>query len=101
MGKKADVAIKLTLAELKDYLHNEHSIYMEIDNKLYYLTDVNFQAWRAQDTSELNEKDHYVDCSDLVPTVDEFTVVKFHDGKCLEEIADEATFYPSLPKEEA
>lgn len=99
MGKKATDPIKLNLEQLKDHLHHEHSIYMDLDGKEYYLTDVNFQAWRAQDVNELNDKGHYTDCSDLVPSVDEFTVVDFHDGKNLTEVVEEATFYESLPKD--
>ena len=95
MGKKACEAQKLTLQELQDHLHANHSIYMDVDGREYYLTDVNFQAWRAQDTSHLNDKNHFTDCSDLVPTVDEFMVVKFHDGKSISELIDEAVFYAS------
>ena len=55
-----------------EYLHCNHSVYMKIGSSVYYLTDCNYESWRAQDTSRRNEKNHFVDCSELVPTVDEF-----------------------------
>ena len=62
---------------------------------LYYLTDVNDQYWRAQDTNQFNEKGHYVDCSPLVPTIAEFLDLPFHEGKSIRDLAAEATFYAS------
>ena len=70
MGKKATEALDINYEELADYLHKNHSVYMKVGNDVYYLTDVNYEAWRAQDTSIRNSKNHFVDCSDLVPTVD-------------------------------
>lgn len=95
MGKQADEALDINYEDLADYLHKNHSVYMKVGEKTYYLTDVNFQAWRAQDTSHLNPKGHYTDCSDLVETVGEFLSLPFVDGKRIEEVADEATFYAS------
>ena len=42
---------------------------------------MNDRYWRAQDTAKLNEKGHYVDASELVPTVSEFLTLPFIDGK--------------------
>ena len=63
MGKKDVEALEITIDELPTYLHTNHSAYMEVADGLYYLTDVNDQYWRAQDTNQFNEKGHYVDCS--------------------------------------
>lgn len=100
MGKKSTEPLKLSLCELKEHLHAHHSVYMQLEDALYYLTDVNFQAWRVQDTAKLNDKGHYTDCSDLVPSVDEFMVVDFGDGKCLKDTVDEAVFFASVPANE-
>lgn len=96
MGKKSDEALEITIDELPAYLHANHSIYMDVDGDLYYLTDVNDRYWRAQDTSKMNEKDHYVDCSDLVPTISEFIDLPFHENKSVRDLFDEATFYASV-----
>ena len=96
MGKKADEALEITLEELPNYLRANHAAYMEIGDSLLYLTDANDIYWRAQDTSKLNEKGHYTDASELVPTVSEFLGLPFVDGKTIEAVFDEATFYASI-----
>ena len=93
MGKKDVEALEITIDELPTYLHTNHSAYMEVADGLYYLTDVNDQYWRAQDTNQFNEKGHYVDCSPLVPTIAEFLDLPFHEGKSIRDLAAEATFY--------
>ena len=69
MGKKDVEALDIAFDDLPTYLHTNHAVYMEVADGLYYLTDVNDQYWRAQDTNQFNEKGHYVDCSPLVPTI--------------------------------
>ena len=83
MGTKAAEALDVSFDELPNYLHAKHSVYMEIGSETYYLTDVNDRYWRAQDTAKLNEKGHYVDASELVPTVSEFMTLPFVDGKSI------------------
>ena len=92
MGKKDVEALEITIDELPTYLHTNHSAYMEVADGLYYLTDVNDQYWRAQDTNQFNEKGHYVDCSPLVPTIAEFLDLPFHEGKSIRDLAAEACF---------
>ena len=96
MGKRASEALDINYDQLADYLHSHHSVYMKIDSKVYYLTDVNYEAWRAQDTGQRNEKGHYIDCSDLVNTVDEFLALPFVGGKTIKDVFDGATFYASI-----
>ena len=96
MGVKADEVLDVTLDDLPTYLRMNHSVYMQVGEKLYYLTDVNAHYWRAQDTDKLNEKNHYVDCSELVPTVSEFLGLPIDGGKSVEQLFDEATFYASV-----
>ena len=96
MGKRASEALDINYDQLADYLHSHHSVYMKIDSKVYYLTDANYEAWRAQDTSQRNEKGHYIDCSDLVDTVDEFLALPFVGGKTIKDVFDGATFYASI-----
>ena len=96
MGKRASEALDINYDQLADYLHSHHSVYIKIDSKVYYLTDVNYEAWRAQDTSQRNEKGHYIDCSDLVNTVDEFLALPFVGGKTIKDVFDGATFYAAI-----
>ncbi len=99
MGKKAAEVLEISYEELQTYLHANHSVYMEVDGATYYLTDVNDRYWRAQDTTQFNEKGHYVDCSELVPTISEFLELPFHDGKSVKDLFDGATFYASVKDE--
>lgn len=96
MGQKSDEALEISYDRLAEYLHNNHSVYMQVEGKDYYLTDVNESYWRAQDASQLNEKSHYVDCSELVPTLGEFLEMPFADGKSVKDLAAGATFYASV-----
>lgn len=95
MGTKATEALDVSLDDLPNYLHARHSVYMDVNGKSYYITDVNDMYWRAQDTTTFNEKGHYVDASELVPTLSEFFGLPFVDGKNIEEVFDSATFYAS------
>jgi hypothetical protein len=97
MGKKAAEALDINYEDLADYLHKNHSVYMKVGNDVYYLTDVNYEAWRAQDTSVRNSKNHFVDCSDLVDTLDEFLALPFVNGHTIKDVFDSATFYASTP----
>lgn len=96
MGAKADEALEISYDELSTYLHANHSIYMDVDGDLYYLTDVNDRYWRVQDTTQLNDKGHYVDCSPLVPTISEFVDLPFREGKSVKDLFEQATFYASV-----
>ena len=95
MGTKATEELDISFDELPTYLHAKHSVYMEVDGATYYLTDVNDRYWRVQDTSQKNEKGHYVDASELVPTISEFLALPFKDGKSITDVFDEATFFAS------
>lgn len=95
MGKMASEPLEIDYEGMVEYLHYHSSVYMRVDDKLYYLTDCNFEAWRAQDTAHRNHKGHYIDCSPLVPTVDEFLAIPFHHGMTIKENFDHATFYAS------
>lgn len=95
MGKQAEESLDLNYEDLANYLHAQHSVYMQVGEATYYLTDVNSHAWRAQDTNTMNEKDHYVDCSELVYTVGEFLALPFVDGQTIEQVFDQATFFAS------
>ena len=95
MGMKADEVLEITYEDLPTYLHTNHSVYMDVDGDLYYLTDVNDRYWRVQDCSQKNEKGHYMDASDLVPTISEFLELPFDDGKSVHDLFEEAVFYAS------
>lgn len=97
MGKKATEPLDFkSVSELEDYLHCEHAAYMRYGNKFYYLTDVGESYWRAQDTALRNHKNHFVDCSEIVPTVSEFMTLRFLNGLTIGEAFDHATFYASV-----
>lgn len=96
MGVKADEVLEITYEDLPTYLHANHSVYIDVNGDLYYLTDVNDRYWRVQDTTQKNEKGHYVDCSPLVPTISEFLELPFREGKSIKDVFEEAVFYASV-----
>ena len=99
MGAKAEEKLEISHDELRTYLMANHSVYMDVDGASYYLSDVNDRYWRVQDTTKFNEKNHYVDCSELVPTLSEFLDLPFGEaGKSINELFDQATFYASIKK---
>ena len=95
MGTKAADALEISFEDLPQYLRAKHSVYMKVEGSVYYLTDANERYWRAQDTARKNEKGHYLDCSELVPTLDEFLVLPFASGKSVKDLFGGATFYAS------
>ena len=96
MGVKAAEKLEIAFDDFKTYLHANHSVYMDVDGASYYLTDANDRYWRVQDTSKFNEKKHYVDCSELVPTISEFLDLPFgEEGKSISQLFDDAEFYAS------
>ena len=101
MGAKATEKLDISFDDLKTYLHANHSVFMDANGGEYYLTDVNDRYWRVQDTSKLNEKGHFVDCSELVPTLSEFFDLPFgEDGKTIAGLFEEADFYASEKPEQ-
>ena len=57
---------------------------------------MNDRYWRVQDTTQKNEKGHYVDCSPLVPTISEFLELPFREGKSVKDLFEEADFHASV-----
>ncbi|MEG0070399.1 MAG: CDP-alcohol phosphatidyltransferase [Raoultibacter sp.] len=96
MGKQAGEALEISCDMVPEYLHANHSVFMQVGTTTYYLTDVNDRYWRAQDTNTLNDKGHFVDASELVPTVAEFMELPFVEGKTILQVFDRATFYASV-----
>lgn len=100
MGAKSEEKLEISIDDLKTYLHANHSVFMDVDGESYYLTDVNDSYWRVQDTAKLNEKGHFVDCSELVPTLSEFLDLPFGgEGKSVYQLFDEASFFASVKPE--
>ncbi|WP_165172252.1 CDP-alcohol phosphatidyltransferase [Adlercreutzia sp. ZJ242] len=99
MGVKAAEVLEVSYDDLQVYLHANHAVYMDVDGATYYLTDVNDRYWRVQDTTQLNEKGHYMDCSELVPTISEFLELPFADGQSIKDLFGKATFYASVKPE--
>ncbi|MBM7000754.1 CDP-alcohol phosphatidyltransferase [bacterium] len=97
MGKKASDPIVLDGdGELESYLRTNHSVYMDVEGKSYYLTDVNDHYWRVQDTEQLNDKGHYVDVSEPVATVSDFMRTPAIGERSIADYVGVATFYPSV-----
>ena len=100
MGLKAEEKLEISADDLRTYLHANHSVYMDVNGASYYLTDANDRYWRVQDTSKMNEKNHYTDCSELVPTISEFLTLPFgEENKCIMDLFDQADFYASYKPE--
>ena len=99
MGMKAQEPLQIaSIDELATYLSANHAAYIQVagEDELYYLTDCNEHYWRIQRTDELNEKGHYVDASELVPTVEEFMILPFNGLGGVADVFDKATFYASV-----
>lgn len=97
MGRKAEEALDLAnVDDLIAYLREAHSAYMQTGDETYYLTNANDLYWRAQDTNQLNEKDHFIDCSELVPTLNEFVDLPFIEGESIRDVFDTSSFYASI-----
>lgn len=97
MGAKAEEKLDISRDDLKTYLHAKHSVYMDVAEASYYITDANDRYWRVQDTAQLNEKGHYVDCSELIPMLSDFLDLPFGAaGKSINDLFDEAEFHASV-----
>lgn len=102
MGKKASEPLGFaTCGELEDYLHRHHAAYMRIGNEVLYLTDVRENQWRVQDTAVRNSKNHFVDCTPIVPTLSEMLALPLRDGRTIREAFADATFYASVKRKAA
>ncbi len=99
MGKRAEEELDMKYEDLAMYLRTNHAVYMQVGVNTYYLTDANSHDWRAQDTNCLNDKGHYVDCTELVPSIEEFLALPFVDGKTIEQQFAKATFFASVKAE--
>ena len=99
MGLRSEEALEISYDDLTMYMRVNHSVYMQVGDTMYYLTDANSHNWRAQDVNTLNDKGHFTDCSELVPTIGEFMALPFVDGKTIEDVFGEATFYASYKPE--
>ena len=96
MGVQAEEVLEVgSFDEFANYLRANTRVFMELGDKTYYLTHTD-GYWRAQDCSELNDKDHFVDCSELVPTLNELLGLAWLDGKSVEDVFTDAKFYKSI-----
>lgn len=95
MGKMAEEAVEIGPDTLDAYLRSNTRVFARVGEYTYYVTHTD-GYWRIQDCANLNEKGHFSDCSDLVPTVNELINLPFHNGRTLLELAGEAGFFPSI-----
>ena len=85
MGKMAEETVEIGPDSLDGYLRANTRVFAEVGEKTYYVTHTD-GYWRVQDCGRLNDKGHFTDCSDQVPTVDEVLNLPFIDGKSLLEV---------------
>ena len=95
MGVMAEETLEIGPDTLESYLRSNTRVFAKVGENTYYVTHTD-GYWRVQDCSKLNEKQHFTDCSDLVPTVTEVLHLPCIDGKSLADVADEAEFYASI-----
>lgn len=96
MGVQAEGVLEVgSFDEFANYLRANTRVFMELGDKTYYLTHTD-GYWRAQDCSELNDKGHFVDCSELVSTLNELLGLAWLDGKGVEDVFADAKFYKSI-----
>ncbi len=96
MGVQAEEVLEVgSFDEFANYLRANTRVFMELGDKTYYLTHTD-GYWRAQDCSELNDKGHFVDCSELVSTLNELLGLAWLDGKSVEDVFDDVKFYKSI-----
>ena len=98
MGKMAEEAVEIGPDTLDGYLRSNTRVFAEVGEKTYYVTHTD-GYWRVQDCGRLNDKGHFTDCSELVPTVGEFLSLPFVNGKTVKDVFDHATFYASIKGE--
>ena len=95
MGVMAEDTVEISPDELDNYLRSNTRVFAKVGEGTYYVTHTD-GYWRVQDCGKLNEKGHFTDCSELVPTVNELLHLRCIDGKSLYDLAEEAEFYASL-----
>lgn len=95
MGVKAEETLEIGPDTLESYLRSNTRVFAKVGESTYYVTHTD-GYWRVQDCGKLNEKGHFTDCSELVPTVGEVLNLPVVDGKSLLDVADEAEFFASI-----
>lgn len=95
MGQQAEETLDIAYDEFANYLRAHTRVFMEVEGHTYYLTHTD-GYWRAQDCAVYNDKGHFTDCSDLVPTLDELLGLPWLDGKTIVDVFEDAKFYKSI-----
>ncbi len=97
MGVMAQEKLEIGPEGLEGYLRSATRVFAKVGDGTFYVTHTD-GYWRVQDCSKLNEKGHFTDCSELVPTVGEVLNLPVFDGKTLLEVAGSAEFFESVPE---
>ncbi len=96
MGLQAEETLEIEdFEEFSNYLRAHTRVFMEVGGKTYYLTHTD-GYWRAQDCAVFNDKGHFTDCSELVPTLGEFVGLPWIENKSLADVFHESKFYRSI-----
>lgn len=99
MGQQAEETLDVSnYDDFSNYLRAHTRVFMELQGKTYYLTHTD-GYWRAQDCATLNDKGHFTDCSELVPTLDELLRMKWLPGELsVHDAFSDAAFFRSIQK---
>lgn len=95
MGRMAEETLEIGPDTLDGYLRSNTRVFAKVGEDTYYVTHTD-GYWRVQDCGKLNDKGHFTDCSDLVPTVDEVLNLSCIGGKTLLDVASQAEFHASV-----
>ena len=95
MGVMAEEAVEIGPDGVEGYLRANTRVFAKVGEDTYYVTHTD-GYWRVQDCAKLNEKGHFTDCSELVPTLHEVLHLPCIDGRSLADVSGEATFYESI-----
>lgn len=95
MGVMATEELEIGPDQLEDYLRSTTRVFAKVGEGTYYVTHTD-GYWRVQDCDRMNEKNHFTDCSELVPTLHEVLYLPCIEGRSLSDVAEEATFYESV-----
>lgn len=95
MGVMAEETVEIGPDALDGYLRSKTRVFAKVGEDTYYVTHTD-GYWRVQDCGKINDKGHFTDCSELVPTLNEVLHLPCIGGKSLLDIAGEAEFYESI-----
>jgi len=95
MGVMAEEALEIGPDGIEGYLRSHTRVFAKVDGGTYYVTHTD-GYWRVQTCDTLNDKGHFTDCSELVPTLHEVLHLPCINERSLADVAGEAQFFESI-----